>query len=180
MLDWQSYQPLLSRIYTRLSNFKAILPAQCSRVFNVQPLSWSTSSPVWWNLDQYRNRSVPVASKWAVFNWAFSTKVTFQTRSTYIHNWSLQPISQDYRPTFSHHLLRVLILYISGASYSLKSTRYGRFLRTFSWQFYLFSEFLTEICWEEIAAKKLFVFCFDAWPGTRTLALLLISRHTTY
>ena len=30
----------------------------------------------------------------------------------------------------------------------------------FSWQFYLLSEFLPEI-----AAEKLFVFCFDVWPG---------------
>ena len=46
--------------------------------------------------------------------------------------------------------------------------------------FYLFSEFLPEICWEEIAEKILFVFYFDVWPGVRTLALCLISQHTTY
>ena len=38
------------------------------------------------------------------------------------------------------------------------------FLRNFRWQFYLLSEFLPEICWEEIAAEILFVFCFDVWP----------------
>ena len=51
------------------------------------------------------------------------------------------------------------------------------FLRNFSWQFYLLSEFLPEINREEIAEEILFVFCFDVWPGTRTLAVRLISQH---
>ena len=54
------------------------------------------------------------------------------------------------------------------------------FLRDYSWQFYLLSEFLTEICWEEIREEIVFVFCFDVWPGVRTLALRLISWRTTY
>ena len=54
------------------------------------------------------------------------------------------------------------------------------FLRNFPWQFYLLSVFLPEICWEEIAEEILFVFRFDVWPGTRTLAFRLISQHTTY
>ena len=54
------------------------------------------------------------------------------------------------------------------------------FLKNFSWQFYLLSEFLPEICWEDIADEILFVFCFVVWPGTRSLALRLISQHTTY
>ena len=49
------------------------------------------------------------------------------------------------------------------------------FLRNFSWQFYLLSEFLPEICWEEIAEEILFVFHFEVWPGARTLAFRLIS-----
>ena len=53
-------------------------------------------------------------------------------------------------------------------------------LRDFSWQFYLLSEFLPQICRKEIAEKILFVFCFDVWPGARTLALHLISQHITY
>ena len=40
---------------------------------------------------------------------------------TYIHNWPLQPFSQDYWPSFSHHI------YISGGIYSLKSTPNNRF-----------------------------------------------------
>ena len=34
---------------------------------------------------------------------------------------------------------------------------------------------MPEICWEEIAEKILFVFRFDVWPGTGTLAFRLIS-----
>ena len=49
---------------------------------------------------------------------------------------------------------------------------------TFHGNFIYFSEFLSEICWEEIAEEILFVFRFDGWPGTRTLAFLLISRNS--
>ena len=48
---------------------------------------------------------------------------------TYIHNWSLQPFSLDYWPSFSHHLCCVLILYKSGGTYSLKSTSNDRFFK---------------------------------------------------
>ena len=54
------------------------------------------------------------------------------------------------------------------------------FWETFLWQFYLLSEFLPEICWEQIAQEILFVFRFDVWPGTLTLAFRLISQHTSY
>ena len=55
------------------------------------------------------------------------------------------------------------------------------FWETFHGNFYLLSEeFLPEICWEKIAEDILFVFCFDIWPWARTLALRLISQHTTY
>ena len=77
-------------------------------------------------------------------------------------------------------MLCVLILYISGGTYSLKSISNDRFLRNFSGQFYLLSEFLPENCWEEIDEEILFVFRFDDWHGTRTLAFRLISQHTTY
>ena len=54
------------------------------------------------------------------------------------------------------------------------------FWQAFHGNFYLLSEFLPEICWEEIAKEILFVFRFDVWPGTRTLTFRLISQHTTY
>ena len=43
------------------------------------------------------------------------------------------------------------------------------FWETFHGSFYLLSEFLPEICWEEIAEEILFVFRFVVWTGTRTL-----------
>ena len=53
------------------------------------------------------------------------------------------------------------------------------FWETFHGNF-IYSEFLPEICWEEMAEKILFAFCFDVWPGAWTLAFHLISQHTTY
>ena len=75
---------------------------------------------------------------------------------TYIHNWLLrvQPFSQDYWSCYAYHLWCVLILYMSGGTYSLKSTANDIFL-------YFFSEFLPEIWWEEIAEEIRFVFCLD-------------------
>ena len=68
-------------------------------------------------------------------------------------------------------MLCVLILYISGWTYSLKSTPNDRFFwEIFHGNFNLLSEFLPEIYWEEIAEEILFVFRFDVWPEIRTLA----------
>ena len=54
------------------------------------------------------------------------------------------------------------------------------FLRNFSWQFYLQSEFLPEICWEEVTREIFFsYFCFDFWPGVCTVALRLIGYCLT-
>ena len=50
------------------------------------------------------------------------------------------------------------------------------FWETFHENFILLSEFLPEICWEEITEEILFVFCFDVEPWL----LCLISQHTTY
>ena len=68
-------------------------------------------------------------------------------------------------------MLCVLILYISGGTYSFKvDNKTTDFSRNFSQKFYLLSEFLPEICWEEIAEEILFVI----------LAFRLISQHITY
>ena len=65
---------------------------------------------------------------------------------TYIHNWPLQPIGKDYDLASQSLMLCVLILYISGQTYSLKLIPNDRFIRNSLWQFYLLSEFLPEIC----------------------------------
>ena len=67
-------------------------------------------------------------------------------------------------------MLYVLILYMSGGTYSLKPTLNDRFLWvTFHGIFYLLSEFLQEICWEEVAEEILLRVSF-CWK-CRTLAL---------
>ena len=58
-------------------------------------------------------------------------------------------------------MLYVLILYISGDTYSLKSTVNDRFLeKLFMAILLLVSEFLPEICWEEITEEILFRISF--------------------
>ena len=70
-------------------------------------------------------------------------------------------------------MLCVLIIYISGGTYSLKSTPNDKFF-----------EKLTSFCQKSAERKSLkkihFVFCFDIWPGSRILALRLISQHAIY
>ena len=85
---------------------------------------------------------------------------------SYTHNWSLQPYGQDYILAFSYYLCSIrLFIHMSGKTYSLKSTLQGRFFfRNFSWQLYLFTEFLPEICWEEVADEIFSYFRFDVWP----------------
>ena len=67
------------------------------------------------------------------------SKTPFNARDTYIliqvHNWPLQSFSQDYGLASSG-----TYVYINGG------TPNNRYLRNFSWQFYLLSEFLPEIC----------------------------------
>ena len=66
-------------------------------------------------------------------------------------------------------MLCTLILYISSEPYSLKSTPNDKFLRNSSGQFYLLSEFLPEIYWEE-SAEEIFFSYF----------ILLEMRDLTY
>ena len=75
-------------------------------------------------------------------------------------------------------MLRALILYISSGTYSWKSTKNDRFLRSFSWQFYLLSVPLLEICWEEVA-KEIFSY-FTFWCLTWDLNTGLTSNEPTY
>ena len=79
---------------------------------------------------------------------------SFMHNTYNINNLSLQHFNQNYDPFLIPLMLRALILYVSGGTYSLKSTPKDMsndiFLRSFSWQVHLPSEFLPEICWEEV------------------------------
>ena len=54
------------------------------------------------------------------------------------------------------------------------------FWETFNGNFIYSLSFCQKSAERESPKKYFFVFCFDVWPGTRTLALRLISQHTTY
>ena len=54
---------------------------------------------------------------------------------TYIHNWPLQPFSQDYWPSFSHHIYCVLILHKWRDLQFIVNSERQIYLRNFSWQF---------------------------------------------
>ena len=75
----------------------------------------------------------------------------------------------------------VLILFISVRTYSLKSTPNDRsfFWETFHGNFLIYSQSSCQKFAETKSPKKYFVFYFDIWPRARTLALLLISLHTS-
>ena len=60
-------------------------------------------------------------------------------------------------------MLCVLILYLAGSTNSLKSFPIDKFLRNFSWLFYLFSEFLPLCCRGDVPED-------NAWFGLWTVA----------
>ena len=85
------------------------------------------------------------------FEWCFYT---------YIHIWSLQPFSQDYWHSFSH----ALILYISGGTYSLKSTPDDRFL----WKLFMAILFTLRVFSRNLLRenRRRNTFPFGVRPGT--------------
>ena len=71
--------------------------------------------------------------------------------------------------------LCVLILYRSGGTYSLKSTPNERFFAKLFMAILFTLRVFSRNLLRGIAEEILFVFCFDVWPGIRTLAFRLIS-----
>ena len=76
------------------------------------------------------------------------------------------------------YVVCVLILYISGGTYSLRSTPNDRFFEK------LFMAILgiLRVFARNLLEEILFVFCFDVWPGTRTLPTrpLRLQQHCFY
>ena len=87
---------------------------------------------------------------------------------TYIYDWPLQPLSLDYG-LVSHitHVVCVNFLREWRDQQFNVDPEWQIFWETFSWQVYLFSEFLPEICWRNI------FFHISFWSR----ALRLISQH---
>ena len=87
-------------------------------------------------------------------------KTLYFMQILYIHtyficNWSLQPFSQDYDLP-SHTIYVVCVNFIhKWRDLQLEVDFEPHILESFSWQFNILSEFLSEICWEE-AAKEIF------------------------
>ena len=77
-------------------------------------------------------------------------------------------------------MLCALILYMSGGTYTLKSTPNDRFLRKFFMAIIFTFRVFARNLLKDKRRKILFVFCFDAWPGARSLSFPLIGHHTTY
>ena len=101
---------------------------------------------------------------------------------TYIHNWPLQSFSQDCSLAF--HSTHVVVVNFIHEWWDLQFNVYSERQiceKLFHGRFILLSEFLPEICWEEIAEEILFIFHF--WwltVGCEPRLLRQISQHTTY
>ena len=89
-------------------------------------------------------------------------------RSIYIHNWPLQPFYQDY--DLASHTTYVECVNFIYKWRDLKfkvDSELQIFWETFHGNFYLFSEFLPEILWEDVA-EEIFSFWCLTWglnPG---------------
>ena len=78
--------------------------------------------------------------------------------NTYIRHWSLPSFCHDY-DLVSHPTYVVCVNFITvQGTYSLNSFPNDKFLRNLSWQFYLLSQFLPDICWERKSPKKYFLY----------------------
>ena len=100
-----------------------------------------------------------------VVSWKYVTRLSYRCTNkfaillklykvlhTYTNIWPAQPFNQGYLLT-SHTSHVVCVKFISGGTYSLtfvkKKLFHGRFIYS--------QEFLTEICWEEIA-EEIYIF----------------------
>ena len=77
-------------------------------------------------------------------------------------------------------MLCVLILYMSGGSYSFKVDSERQIFEKLLMAVLNYSQSFCQKSAERKSPKNIFVFCFDIWFGARTLALRLISHNTTY
>ena len=75
----------------------------------------------------------------------------FNEQNKYIHNWSLQPFSQDYWPSFSHHLWCVNVIH----EFKVDSERQIFFWETFHSNF-IYSQSFCKKSAERKSPKKYF------------------------
>ena len=116
---------------------------------------------------------------WETFHGSFIYSQSFCQKSAErkfcILVWCLAWSFTSKKPT--QYLLRVLLLYMSGVNYSLKSTSNSDFWEAFSWH-----GFSQKFAKRLPAKKYFFVFHFagDNYPGSWTMASHPISQHTIY
>ena len=84
----------------------------------------------------------------------------FHSGITYIHYWALQPFSQDYWPSFSHHLCCVcFFLYIRGGT-SLKSTPNDRYFDKLFMATFIYSQSFARNLLRGNRRRNTFRICF--------------------
>ena len=101
-------------------------------------------------------------------------------KHTYIHNWPLQLFSQDYGlDSYTTHVVCInFIPEWRDLQFNVDSER-QIFGETLSWQVYLLSEFLPEICWEQIAEEIIF-FHTSFWCMTWGTNPVIASNKPTH
>ena len=79
-----------------------------------------------------------------------------------IHSWSYGPRSEDYDLiSQTTYVVRVLFLYVIWEIYSLTSTPMTNFCKTYHDNFfYLFLQFLLQLCWKQVTSEIFFLFSF--------------------
>ena len=104
----------------------------------------------------------------------------FYVRTLHIHNWLLQPFSQDY--SLVSHTTHVVCLNFIREWRDLQFNvdfEQQIFEKLFQSRIYLPSECLSEICWEEIA-EEIFVFHISFWWLTWNMNPGLTSNKPTH
>ena len=82
-------------------------------------------------------------------------------KHTYIHNWTLQLFSQDYDLVFTQLMLRELIFVYEWWNLQFKIDSKRQVIeKLFKAILHLLSEFLPDICWEEVAEEIFFHISF--------------------
>ena len=113
----------------------------------------------------YRDIGISIADEQAKTGAELAISVILQdigTR-THIHNCSLQYFSQNYNLVSCN-----TYVYMSGRTYSVKSTPNNRFLRNFSWQIIFYTQsFFQKFDLRQTLKKYVFIFRLvgDIWPG---------------
>ena len=116
-----------------------------------------------------RNLKSKKVAMWQYFSgWYFLCRKEITIR--YIHMYIIGHYNHLVKITTQLHIppmLCVLILYMSGRTYNLKSIPNDRYLRNVSWQIYLLSKFFARNLLKESRRGKKFFLC-------------LISQYTIY